>query len=404
MSLSLQAQPKKSKFQQELNDLVKRIDNIKVILQQTESKKQVSIGQLIAINKQVETNHALIKSLNQELETINQQLAQQLHKLTQLEKELAQLKKEYANMTYLGAKTMHDIHVLVFIFLADSFQEILQRLSALKQYAKLRQKHFQGIQNIRVALRARQKTLEQQGVEKNILLQTWRTEQNKLNNLKQQQTQFIAALEQQRTRLLQELQQKNESAKRLDHLITDIVKKETILRKQEKLKRDTVQDTVTTPLVTKAALANTVLTAAFAQKRGSLPWPVKTGFISHKFGIQPHEVLKNIQVENLGIDIQTKQGNMVYPIFKGTVKAVALVPGMNQVVIIQHGQYHSVYVKLKYTLVKVGQSIDKEEPIGMVYTNKNGITELQLQIWKGIQKLNPAGWLAPQVAGCDVIQ
>jgi murein hydrolase activator len=86
-------------------------------------------------------------------------------------------------------------------------------------------------------------------------------------------------------------------------------------------------------------------------------------------------------------------------IFSGIVKTIAFVPGMNQVVIIQHGNYHTVYAKLKSTSVKVGQHVESQKPIGIVYTNKSGLTELQLQIWKGPEKLNPAGWLTKQPTG-----
>jgi septal ring factor EnvC (AmiA/AmiB activator) len=396
MVLPLQAQPNKTQFEQERKSLLEHIRSIKKILSQTESKQKVSTGQLTAINKQIETNHLLSQSLNQELEAINKQLAQQFHQIAHLEKELAQLKKEYASMTYLGAKTMHDIHILAFIFSAASFQELLQRLSAIKQYTRLRQKHFQEIQHIRLALQAQQKSLEQQGLGKNTLLQKWRKKQTKLTSLKQQQTKIITTLEQRRTQLLKELQQRNEAVKRLDHLITDLVKREAAIAQQPKQETGTVPKASNKKILTPAMVA---LTAAFTQHRGRLPWPVKTGFISNKFGIQPHAVLQNIEVENLGIDIQTQEESRVHAIFGGIVKTIAFVPGMNQVVIIQHGNYHTVYAKLKSTSVKVGQYVEKQEPIGVVYTHKNGLTELQLQIWKGIQKLNPAGWLTKQPTG-----
>jgi hypothetical protein len=33
------------------------------------------------------------------------------------------------------------------------------------------------------------------------------------------------------------------------------------------------------------------------------------------------------------------------------------------------------------------------EPIGIVNTNKDGISEVQFQIWKNNQKLNPENWI-----------
>jgi septal ring factor EnvC (AmiA/AmiB activator) len=395
ITLLPKAQASKAKFEQERKVLLQKIKSIKKILHQTEAKKKVSTGQLTAITKQIETNHLLIQSLNQEVEGINQELAQQVYQIARLEKELAQLKKEYASMTYLGAKTMHNIHILAFIFSSNSFQELFQKLSAIKQYAKIRQKHFKEIKSICTTLEKKQNLLKQQSVGKIFLLKKWREEQNTLTKLKQQQTQLITALEKQHAQLLTELTQRNTAVKALNQLITDLVKHEAKVRLQSQ------QAQVKTPNASKKnklAPGMVALTTAFSQHRGKLTWPVKTGFISSKFGIQPHAVLKNIQIENLGIDIQTQEKSQAYAIFEGVVKTIAFVPGMNQVVIIQHGQYHTVYAKLQATSVKVGQHVSQKEPIGIIYTNKHGITELQLQIWKDATKLNPAGWLTKQPA------
>ena len=389
-ALPSQGQPNKSQFEQERKSLLQKIKTVKQILTQTEAKKKVSTGQLSAINKQIETNHLLIQSLNQELALINQKLTQQLHTTANLEKELAQLKKEYAAMVDLGVKSMHDIHVLAFIFSASSFQEILQRLSAIKQYVKLRQGHFQEIQNVKSALQAQRITLEKQSKSKARLLQARQEEQAKLTNLKNKQTQVITTLEQQRTQLLKELKQRNAAVKRLDKLITDLVKREIAAAKQQEAAQKALQ-----PAKKPSAKK---LTTGFAQHRGKLPWPVSQGFISSQFGIHAHPVLRNIQVENLGIDIQTQAKTKVQAIFGGIVKTIAFVPGMHQVIIIQHGDYHTVYAKLTTTFVKVGQYVEAQEPIGIIHTNKHGITELQLQLWKGTQKLNPAGWLTKQPA------
>jgi len=294
-------------------------------------------------------------------------------------------------MLYLGAKAMRDVNVLVFIFSAASFQELLQRLRYVKQYAKVRKKHFQEIKKVKARLQAQRTTLEQQGWGKKALLKRRREEQGKLTSLKQRQTRLVTTLEQQRTKLLKELRQRNVAVGRLDKLITDIVQQDLPTPSQPALPTPAKPAPQPRP-----APALQKLTAIFTQRRGRLPWPVKQGFISNSFGIRSHPVFREVKVENLGIDIQTQEGATAYAIAEGIVKTVAFVPGMNKVVIIQHGAYHTVYARLKDTMVKVGQHVHAQAPIGVVYTNKEGITELQLQIWKGTQKLNPAGWLAKQ--------
>ncbi|MEM7055560.1 MAG: peptidoglycan DD-metalloendopeptidase family protein [Bacteroidota bacterium] len=386
--LTVQAQPSKTQFEQERKTLLQKIKSIKQILAQTAAKKKATTGQLTAINQQIEANDLLIQSISHEVRVINQQLAQQLCTIAMLERVLAQLKKEYAAMIYLGAKVINDIHTLLFIFSATSFQELVQRLRSVKQYAKIRQKHFYQIKRMSTRLQARRGELEQQVLGKKALLQKRREEQTKLISLKQQQKKLITALEQQHTKLHRELTRRNVAVERLDKLITDIVQQGLAVAKQP-AQQNSVKlgpKPALTPAAKKLALN-------FAQNRGKLPWPVETGFISNQFGIRFHPVLRTVKVENLGIDIQTQEGATAHAIFEGIVKTIAFVPGMNRVVIIQHGAYHTVYAKLKSTIVKVGQQVQAQEPIGVVCTNKDGITELQLQLWKGTQKLNPAWWL-----------
>jgi murein hydrolase activator len=55
-----------------------------------------------------------------------------------------------------------------------------------------------------------------------------------------------------------------------------------------------------------------------------------------------------------------------------------------------------VYAKLAHTTIRVGQHVQAYTPLGTVYTDAQGTTELQLQLWQGTQKLNPAWWLSKQ--------
>ena len=89
----------------------------------------------------------------------------------------------------------------------------------------------------------------------------------------------------------------------------------------------------------------------------------------------------------------TNKGEEVRAVFKGKVIAVAEVPGMGNVVMVQHGEYFTVYAKLKTVLVISGQKLNAKDMICYVSTDKDDLTELQFQIWKNSSKLNPADWL-----------
>ena len=135
------------------------------------------------------------------------------------------------------------------------------------------------------------------------------------------------------------------------------------------------------------------ITEGFEANIGKFEWPVKSGFISNKFGEHPHPIIKNIKVKNDGIDIQTSKSSQVHAIYDGKVSTVAFIPGMNNVVIINHGEYYTLYAKLKNLKVQKGDIISEKQVIADLVTNNDGITQLQFQIWKNNIKLNPENWI-----------
>ena len=135
------------------------------------------------------------------------------------------------------------------------------------------------------------------------------------------------------------------------------------------------------------------LTEAFEKNIGKMDWPVLSGFISNKFGEHTHPVIKNIKVKNDGIDIQTKKGSRVRSIFSGRVATIAFIPGMNNIIILKHGDYFTLYARLKNLKVEKGDLVKSGDYLGDVITNNEGTTELQFQIWKNNIKLNPEKWI-----------
>ena len=102
-----------------------------------------------------------------------------------------------------------------------------------------------------------------------------------------------------------------------------------------------------------------------------------------------------MKIPNDGVNIQTKQNEEVKAVFDGIVKKIAIVPGdFKYVVIVQHGNYYTVYAKLKSVNVKMGQQVSRQDVIGEVNTDIDGVSEVQFQVWKNTEKLDPELWLA----------
>ncbi|HET7732470.1 MAG TPA: peptidoglycan DD-metalloendopeptidase family protein [Paludibacter sp.] len=140
----------------------------------------------------------------------------------------------------------------------------------------------------------------------------------------------------------------------------------------------------------------TLLSGNFERNQGRLPWPTSNGFISGHYGVQPHAVLKHVTTNNKGIYIQTPSGSSARAVFEGVVTQRFSIPGNNNAVIIQHGNYRTVYANLTQIFVREGDHVSAKQAIGKIYTDddSDNKTELYFQIWNGKSLQNPESWIA----------
>lgn len=81
-------------------------------------------------------------------------------------------------------------------------------------------------------------------------------------------------------------------------------------------------------------------------------------------------------------------------IFDGTVSRIFFIKGEGKAILINHGEYFSVYSGLKEVIVKTGEKLLSKEKIGVVITHEEeNKTELHFEIWKGYDKHDPSNWL-----------
>jgi len=64
-------------------------------------------------------------------------------------------------------------------------------------------------------------------------------------------------------------------------------------------------------------------------------------------------------------------------------------------VLVQHGEYFSLYSNLENVSVKAGERVSTKQLVGTITSgNQEGKGEVHLEIWKGSMKMNPESWLA----------
>jgi len=390
-SIPVIAQKSKSELEREKRENFKKIEETKKILEETKEKKSTTLGQLSALNAQISTRQKLIDSYQREISFLEEDIHETEIVVNAMQEDLGRLRKEYSDMIYAAYKAHNSLDKISFIFSARSFNELFLRYQYMRQFSSARKKQVEAINRIKFMLDQEIAELHLKREEKNGLLIDQVLENSNLVVLKEEQTVVVQQLTSKEKQLKTELDEKQKAVQKLEKLISDILKKEIEKALAEKAAAERKAKTVatSTPEVS-------MISSSFSANRSKLIWPVQKGFVAAKFGKQPHPVLKNVTIENLGVDIQTPKDEKVRAVFDGKVTAVANVPGMNTVVMIQHGEYFTVYAKLKSETVTVvtGQKIKAKDPIGQVYTDKDDVSELQFQIWKSSEKQDPEVWLA----------
>lgn len=131
------------------------------------------------------------------------------------------------------------------------------------------------------------------------------------------------------------------------------------------------------------------ISGSFESNRGRLPMPVAGNYriVSH-FGQYNVDGLKNVRLDNKGINILGSPGAVVRSIYDGEVSAVFSLGGTTGVMV-RHGSYISVYCNLGSVSVRKGQKVSTRQALGTV--GRDNI--LQFQLRRERSKLNPESWL-----------
>ena len=393
--IGLYAQTKKTRaeLEKEKTDIQKRLAEFDQILKRTAETKKSSIGQLNAVNKQLKTRISFINTLSKEVSLLNSEIKETETAISSLEKDLKNLKEEYSGMIYTSSKLNSGLTMTAFIFSSTTFKQFYMRLKYLKQYSDARKKQVELINKKTEELAFQRKTLEAKKSEKQMVLNQEQQQKQKLDQAKKEQQGIVNDLSKQEQDLMKKIAAAKKQQENLNRMIKRVIEEEIRLAEAEAKKKNSTASKSSgssIPLTPEAA----ALSSSFAGNRGRLPWPVESGFISKRFGTHPHPTLKGISEDNDGIDIQTKPNSEVRSVFDGEVTKIFTVPGYGGTIVVKHGEYYTMYSKLKVISVRSGDKVKAKQVLGQVYTNKDGVAEVHFEAWKGLQPMDPSIWLA----------
>lgn len=383
-------QDKKSQLQARKAKIEEEINYTNKLLSETKKNKQASLNQLVLLNKKISKRQELINAISGEIGQIDQKINQTNDTIAELTETIKNLKEEYSKMIYYAQKNRSSYTRLMFIFSAENFNQAYQRLKYFQQYSSYRQNQVRVIKETQALLAEKVALLQKQKGDKVQLKTMEESEKQKLSKEKTEQDQTVRKLTQKEKDLLKKLRENEKAAKKLQKAIEDLIAEEIRKAKESAKKAGTKPTPENTFGLTPSELK---LSSTFSGNKGNLPWPTERGVISATFGEHPHPVLKGIKTKNNGIDITTSGGAVARAVFDGEVTSIMSLPSYNNVIIIKHGEFLTVYSNIGQVYVKKGDKVTTKQKLGAIDTDDTGRTKLHFELWKGKVLQNPEAWI-----------
>ncbi len=367
--------------------LKKEIAQINNLLENNQKKSRSLLVQVEDIERKISSTQQLIKVTNQQANLLTREINENLSKITKLRKDLEQLKADYAKMISKSYRSKSQKSRVMFLLSSESFLQAYKRLQYMKQYADYRHKQGEEIKVQTQELKELNNELIEQRKAKESLLADNRKTQQKLKEDKRRQEILIAEVREKAGSFKAQLAERQKEISEIDAQIQKLIREAIAAENKKKGAKVSKNKFALTPEAKELA-------ANFASNKGKLPWPVKSGVVTMKFGEHPSKTIHTVKIMNNGVRIETNENEPVNAIFKGEVFKIQAIKGANKAVMIRHGDFISVYNNLNDIRVEVGEKISRGQMIGQV--GKATATQrptLNFYIFKNTTYLDPSLWI-----------
>ena len=351
------------------------------LLAKTKKDKQVTQNQLKLIQNRIRNRKQIIANLEKQTQVINGDIGTKNDTVHAMQNELTQLRKEYADMVYAAYKNYKLNNFLVFLFASKDFNDATRRISYMRRYNRMRQQKAEQIKSVADSLHVQIGELENRKAELTKVRDTRTQEVSSLGKDEKQYQSSLSEINTKSGKLSSEIRKKQSQINKLQQRIQAIIAEEA--RKNRATPKSAAQEEY---------IAN--LSGRFYQNKGLLPYPVRGGVIVDRYGVHPHATQKGLMVNNKGVNIASGSGAEVRAVFEGDITQIVFVQGLNNTVIIRHGNYLTTYSNLASVNVKTGDKVTLNQVIGRL-SNSDDSDDcvLHFEIWKETENLNPEQWL-----------
>lgn len=367
--------------EQKKERLEREIELINRQLSSTNSKSRSALATYDLVSKKVSNRQALLRESRRKERECADKIYLKQREINKLQESYDTLAAHYARLV-LGAYKNRDARIwYMYILASDDLSQAYRRYGYFKSLASQIGEEARRMEDARAKLEAERDELQKLRVEQKVVTQNTQKELGKLQSEQAESKALVGKLKKEKSKYQKELAAKRKQVEALDREIARLVR--------EAMKGGTASGA---GKKTNKMVIDEKLAAEFSKNRGKLPWPAD-GPVVDAFGERYHPVYKNVKLpKNNGVGIALRPGTSVKCVFDGVVKQVLVMPGYNQCVLVQHGNYFTFYCKLKNVVVKSGQKVKTSQDIGTVDTI-NRETQLHFQIWKDTTPQNPEKWL-----------
>ncbi|WP_318641673.1 murein hydrolase activator EnvC family protein [Flavobacterium ardleyense] len=398
----------------------KEIRENQALLKSVRTKEKSTTSELLLQKNKIGLKEKLIQTTERQSKLLANDMYINQKKINELTKELVELRADYAELIVKSYKSRSEQSRAMFLLSSESFLQAYKRAQYMKQYARFRKSQGEELKKKTKDLEVLNETLKGQKAEKEKLLVENRKEKESLELERKDTEKIFQGILKDKKNITTDIRKKEQESKKIDKEIDRLIRaaiaeanrkaaaeaaaKAAALAKAnpssapaKKAAAEAASTKAAPVSSTKIALTpeGEIVAANFRANKNKLPWPVERGVVTLGYGQQAHPVHRSLVIYNSGVEITTEKGAIARAVFGGEVSSVMVLSPINKIVIIQHGDFFSVYQNLNHVTVNKGDKVSLKQSIGTVNTNgETGATVIKFLISQNATYVNPQQWLS----------
>jgi len=413
-------QERQEKARNDIDFLRREIQRMEGRLTETATQYEQRFQQFQQVQREISLRDQVLERLQEEQQEITKELRVLQQAFDAYSKELNGLMENYQTILrhlYMNGRESE----LMLLLTSGSLNEMQVRSFYLRRFQEFREGQVQQVEQARARIAEQEREMAVAKNRNEASLAEASRERARLETRRRQQETLIASLQNDRRELERSLAQSRDREQTLNRLITDLIAEDDRIRREEEARyqqlererlrrlaeaqnienaRDREREVArfSQPIRRPDAISLTdselqQIAQRFRTARGRIPWPVDQGVVVTRFGNRVDPVYRTV-IPNHGIEISTQARSPVRAVHDGFVSDVVEVHGYDTMIIVNHGDFRTVYGNLTQANVRRNSVVRAGDIIGLSgdETSYNGPV-LFFLIRDGNRNVDPQQWI-----------